>query len=247
MDGVLQFSAGEAADVECGRPCTTRDMHGRTVTFTDESLAAIATTLDPEESQVRIGHVEVATDTPFYGSVTALRYDSARARLVATFVPTPALVRRNREEKFGKASMELAGTPPRGPFRFLHLALLAARKPAISGLAPVMLAAPDGADLHMAMAASIGLNPNVRFAKSELHERALVRLASVREIDPETTYTQAIEAVDREDNQFPLGTSPFHEKVKAYLGEHRKERLTYTQASEIVGELEAAEFRRAEG
>lgn len=142
----ILLSEGVATEVECARPGKFTDMNGTVVEFTPESLTSLAGTLDPEDSLVKIGHVEIQTDTPDYGRVVGLRYDAGKSRLLASIVPTPALVRKNREEGFKRVSMELAErlhTSMRA-FGFKHLAFLAARPPAIKGLAPVTLAAAIG-------------------------------------------------------------------------------------------------------
>lgn len=140
----VELAEGADAIVECGRPGKFQDMHGQTVTFTPENLTALAGTLDPEDALCKIGHLPIETDTPDYGRVKGLAYDAAKERLLATIAPTPALVRKNREEGFRRVSMEITGKALEGPFGFKHLSFLAARKPGISGLAPLQLAAAEG-------------------------------------------------------------------------------------------------------
>ena len=141
---LVELAEGKETEVECARSGKFTDMGGNTVTFDAPTLSALAETLDPEDALCKIGHVEIETTTPDYGSVTGLRYDAAADRLLAKIAPTPALVKKNREEGFRRVSMELAGKSLEGPFRFQHLAFLAARKPAVRGLAPVALAAAEG-------------------------------------------------------------------------------------------------------
>lgn len=141
---VLELSAGVEKEVECGRSGRFTDRHGTSVVFDKANLIELAGTLDPEEALVKIGHTPINTDTPHYGSVKALRYDARADRLLATIVPTAALVEKNRKEGFRRVSMELAMRSKKGPFSFLHLAVLAACKPGISGLTPVEFAAKEG-------------------------------------------------------------------------------------------------------
>jgi hypothetical protein len=138
----IELSEGQEAEVECARSGSFVDMGGTTVTFTPENLEQLAGTL-PDESLLKLGHGEIQTDTPHYGNVTGLRYDADRDRLLAKIVPTPVMVRKNREEGFRRVSMELGGRAE-GPWRFRDLAFLGARKPAVSHLAPVALAATAG-------------------------------------------------------------------------------------------------------
>lgn len=140
---LIELSAGVEAEVECGKSGTVTDMHGQTVEFNPANLTELAGRLNPD-AQVKIGHVKIATDTPHYGDVTGLRYDASRDRILAKIVPTPALVRKNREEGFRRVSMELSAASARGPFSLTDLAFLAARKPAFKDLAPVDLAAHEG-------------------------------------------------------------------------------------------------------
>ena len=135
------FAAGVPFEVECARPGKFSDKWGSAVEFTPDSLVALASTLDPESALVKIGHVQVTDDYPNYGSITSARYDAGRERLLATVVPTPALVKKNRDEGFRRVSMELSGESNAGPWNLRNLAFLAAWKPAVDGLKPVDLSA----------------------------------------------------------------------------------------------------------
>lgn len=141
----IELTEGGDAVIEIGRSGTFQANKGGEVKLTPDDLKQIAASFtEPEEHLLKIGHVKIETDTPHYGNVTALAYDESSDRLKATIRPTPALVRRNREEGFRRVSMELARTAEKG-FQFLHTAFLGARRPAIRGLAEVALA--EGAEV----------------------------------------------------------------------------------------------------
>ncbi|MDQ6892213.1 MAG: hypothetical protein M3167_05985 [Acidobacteriota bacterium] len=146
-DEVYRLEAGEEAAIECGRSGTFVEMGKQRVTFTPTELAQIAADFSTEEEhKVKIGHKAIETDTPDYGDVQRLTYDEGRDRLIAHAVPTAITVRKNREEGFRRCSMELVKKGEKWAFE--HLALLGARKPAISGLAPIALA--DGTQVYFA-------------------------------------------------------------------------------------------------
>jgi hypothetical protein len=237
---------GPETTLEALRSGEWTDMSGQVVKFHAANLAQLAETLDPEEALCKIGHGPVETHTSSYGNVTHLRYDAGRDRLLATIVPTPALVRKNREEGFSKVSVELSGKLPDGPFRFQHLAFLAARKPAVRGLAPVRLAAAEGqrtfvfAESEEGRAALLrladGLSPNIKFAESEIHDRTLIHLAELRENDPSVSYTDALWNLEELDawNRREWAPSDVYPKVLARLAQMRKAdpKTTFTMALE---------------
>jgi len=141
LDGAtINFAAGLEAEVEVARSGKFIDMNKNTVEVTPELMKGLASSLDltKHEPKLKLGHEPIKTDTPDFGSVVGLTYDEARDRLLAKIRPTQALVRRIREGAFNQRSMEFS-IGQDGP-RFLHLGFLGARKPAISGLAPVALA-----------------------------------------------------------------------------------------------------------
>ena len=140
-DGVIRFSAGVEAEVEVARSGSFVDMSGTKVDVTPDLMKTLAGSLDLEkhEPKLKLGHEPIKTDTPDYGSVVGLRYDEAKDRLMARIKPTLSLVRKIREGAFNQRSMEFSN-PKAGAARFLHLGFLGARRPAISGLAPVALA-----------------------------------------------------------------------------------------------------------
>lgn len=141
----IALAAGEPTVVECARSGVFVDMHGTRIEFSPEVLGAMAAGFDPaEEHKVKIGHKAIETDTPDYGNVTALAYDEKRDRLLATIVPTPITVRKNREEGFRRTSLEARRQTKADPWNFEHLALLGARRPGVDQLGAVELAAAQG-------------------------------------------------------------------------------------------------------
>ena len=140
---VIRFSEGVEAEVEVARSGAFRDMNGNEVKVTPDLMKGLASSLDLEkhEPKLKLGHEPIKTDTPDFGSVVGLSYDEAKDRLKAKIRPTLALVKRIRDGSFNRRSMEFSVGKDGASPRFLHLSFLGARKPAISGLAPVALAA----------------------------------------------------------------------------------------------------------
>lgn len=141
----IKLSAGVEAEVEVARSGRFVDMNKNAVEITPDLMKGLATSLDlsKHEPKLKLGHEPIKTDTPDFGSVVGLAYDEAKDRLMAKIRPTLALVRRIREGAFNERSMEFTNPADPSKARFVHLGFLGARKPAISGLAPVALA--DGA------------------------------------------------------------------------------------------------------
>jgi hypothetical protein len=258
VSGIQLASPGERAVIEVARSGAFVDRHGTRVVFTPADLAALAESFDrTAEHKIKIGHVPIDTAYPDYGDVVDLSYDGALDRLLATIVPTPATIEKNRREGFARCSMELARRA--GRFVFGHLALLGAAKPAIDRLMPIHLSAPpDVSD-------SIAVLPEYRrfafsrveFSESAAHIRTLEHLAWMRQADPKATYTNAFEDLGRlelagavleevhrrppsardirSETRVPFAESPAHDQVLDYLAMHPNEGLTYTQAFERVG------------
>lgn len=231
----VELAEGVEAVVECGRPGKFTDMHNQTATFTPENLTELAATLDPEEALLKIGHRGIETHTAHYGNVKALRYDATKDRLLATIVPTPALVRKNREEGFRRVSMELTGKTLEGPWKFLNLAFLAARKAGVTGLAPVALAATEGERVF------VFAEPDAGLAESTIrieYEKPLDKPAKVdpddkeqekaKMADEKITADLAVAKADVEKHKAEserLRTqlkSGARSHVKAFLAEHAK-------------------------
>ncbi len=128
-----------------------------------------------------------------YGRVLDVVYDAGRDRLLATIAPTPALVDRNRREGFRRVSMELAKKA--GGWILNAVAFLAARRPAIDGLAAVALTAGAGTPTRRRS----GLNPRIQFAESPIYDRTLRYLEGHREL----SFTEALERVALVDEPLP--------------------------------------------
>jgi hypothetical protein len=144
-EAVIALEAGKECRIECGRSGTFTDMHGKSLTLDGATMSGIAERFDQDGyHKLKLGHVEIKSDSPDYGDVTRLEFDAARDRLVAFAVPTEITVEKNRKEGFKRASMELTGETVEGPWHFKHLSLLGARRPAIPGLAPIALAEQQG-------------------------------------------------------------------------------------------------------
>jgi hypothetical protein len=151
----LHFAAGETTRVEIARSGEFTDMSGQKVALTPQHLASLAQSFDAEkEHLVKLGHERITTKDPLHGTVTNLAYDPEKDRLFADVVPTELLVEKNRKGGYPRCSMELGYNKAKDEYRFDHLALLGARRPAISGLAPVALASDDGEERTVMVAAA---------------------------------------------------------------------------------------------
>jgi hypothetical protein len=134
------LEAGEVCRIECARSGEFRDMRGKILKLDERTLLDIADRFDPAGfHKIKLGHVEITSDSPDYGDVTGLQFDRQRDRLIALAVPTPITVELNRKSGFRRCSMELSGETAAGPWHFQHLSLLGARRPAIEGLEPLQL------------------------------------------------------------------------------------------------------------
>lgn len=185
----LALAAGEPTVVECARSGVFVDMHGTRIEFSPEVLGAMAAGFDPaEEHKVKIGHKAIETDTPDYGNVTALAYDEKRDRLLATIVPTPITVRKNREEGFRRTSLEARRQTKADPWNFEHLALLGARRPGVDQLGAVELAAAQGEEGVAIFLEGVGeddVTPNEPLAEVLVSTKPIDKSATVSpEADP---------------------------------------------------------------
>ncbi|HEV8232746.1 MAG TPA: hypothetical protein VGQ75_10405 [Thermoanaerobaculia bacterium] len=194
----IRLAAGEVAKIEVARSGVFHAKVGGRVDFTPRALAALARTFDPNaDHRLKIGHDAITTSSADYGDVVGLEYDEDRDRLFAAIVPTEALVQQNRSGAYRRVSMELAKTPD--GYRFEDLAFLGAHRAAIPGLAMVALAAGDEQEIHLADLADLArrgdvtaMNPGVRFARSERHERVRRFMLA----HPQVRYTEALELID---------------------------------------------------
>lgn len=135
----LEFAAGVEKEIQVARSGTFRAKTGKH-TLTKEFLSGLATRFDhQDEHKIKIGHAPIREDTPDYGDVVGLSYDSEADRLKARIVPTQLLVEKNQKEGFRRVSMELGGADDYESLKFGHLAVLAAHPVAITGLDPVEL------------------------------------------------------------------------------------------------------------
>ena len=124
-------------EVEVAKPGRFVGVGGRRVELSEDDLEQIAAAFDPARSTpVKNGH---GTAAETVGQVLRLAFDSAKRRLMAKIRPLPRLLDLIRRGH-GSRSMELR--PENGRLSFLALAFLPPHvSPAISGLAPIELAA----------------------------------------------------------------------------------------------------------
>jgi len=145
---VFELAEGQVSKIEVGRPGKFRAKVGGTVELTPEKLSRIASGFDPDGyHKLKLGHKEIDTDTPDMGDVVGLEWDATKERLFAAVRPTESLVEKNRKGEFRRISMELGGGDDL-PLR--HISFLGAHRPAISGLAPVHLAADAPGEIFLA-------------------------------------------------------------------------------------------------
>lgn len=128
-------------EVDVARVGTFRGMGNRVVDLTRRVLEDLAASLNLAAFRPKVwaGHTtELRSDTPALGDVVGLRVIGER--LMARLRLTDAGARRMREGNYTERSMELDFVG--GKAKFLGLALLGARRPAISGLTPFYLTSP---------------------------------------------------------------------------------------------------------
>lgn len=115
-------------------------MSGQSVTLTEDDLARIVAGFqpdDPDGSPLVFGHP--TTDAPAYGWVAGLRREDGK--LLAAFRDVPEMVKDLvATGRYRNVSVKLS--PDKS--RLIHVGLLGAVPPAISGLSPVKFASGDG-------------------------------------------------------------------------------------------------------
>jgi hypothetical protein len=157
--GFALAETGETA-IACAKSGKFEDMNGNTVVFTPTNLSTMV--FDPaEEHKLKVGHVPIKTDTSDFGDIKRIQYDVAKDRLFAFAAPTPAGVKKNREEGFRRCSLEGLYYPKRDQYEFTHLAMLAAKKPAVPGLETFALST-KGEEECVRFALSIGDEPEAQ-------------------------------------------------------------------------------------
>lgn len=232
----------ERVVIEIFRAGEHTDAAGRTLTFSEDDIAAIARAYDPKlhEAPVVIGHPE--HDQPAWGWVKRLEARGASlfaelGELDARFVE---LVRQGRFKKIS-ASFYLPDAPhnPKpGVWYLRHVGFLGAQPPAVKGLAPVNLA--DGAGEACAFTAD--------FAEAEIGLFRRIRewiLARFGREDADTAVPEemlaAAEAEERmEDAQEAARAA--REQQEREEEEQMKQELETLRAR--VAELEAEIARR---
>lgn len=213
METTILLAAGAPTEVQIARSGVFTEMGGGSVALTPETLAGIAAGFSAgDEVKLKIGHGPITTETPDYGDVTALHYDATKDRLFATIDPSEALVEKNRKERFRRVSMELARLG--GKFVLQAVSFLGARKPAIGGLAPVMLAGPEG----------------------ERYELGFVLVGTAAPAPPARMATRSAAAASFDfAARHPGMTNDRHERVLAYMDAH-PEVTSYVEAqSRVLG------------
>lgn len=128
-------------EVDVARVGTFRGMGNRVVDLTRRVLEELADSLNLAAFRPKVwaGHTtELRSDTPALGDVVGLRVIGER--LMARLRLTPAGEQRMRDGGYTERSIEMDFQ--NGKAKFLGLALLGARRPAISGLTPFYLTSP---------------------------------------------------------------------------------------------------------
>ena len=147
-------------EVEVFRPGTFTDMHGTSVTFSEDDLRAVANTYDVDlnPAPAVVGHPK--TDDPAYGWVHGFRYDETAKRLMARVGDVVAeFAEALKSKAYRKVSLAFhaptsTANPAQGSYYPKHLGFLGAVAPAVSGLKPVEFAGND--DEVVAVEFSIG-------------------------------------------------------------------------------------------
>lgn len=146
--------ASKTRTIEIFRPGTLTSAEGRTLTFSAEDVAAIASAYDPAAAPapIVIGHPTM--DAPAYGWATALRWDADRERLLADVDQVDASFAEDVQAgKYKRVSASLfdptnPANPKPGSWYLRHIGFLGATAPAVSGLEPVSFAAAADATLE---------------------------------------------------------------------------------------------------
>lgn len=146
--------ASKTRTIEIFRPGTLTSAEGRTLTFSAEDVAAIASAYDPAAAPapIVIGHPTM--DAPAYGWAAALRWDADRQRLLADVDQVDASFAEDVQAgKYKRVSASLfdpanPANPRPGSWYLRHIGFLGAAAPAVSGLAPVCFAALADATLE---------------------------------------------------------------------------------------------------
>ncbi|MFV0333001.1 MAG: FCD domain-containing protein, partial [Tropicimonas sp.] len=119
---------------------THQTMSGRTLTFSQADLAAIAAAFDPQETPVPvvIGHPKA--DHPAYAWAEAIRVegDILKARLKDVDPEFAELVRAGRYKRISSAfyNPDAGNNPVPGQYSLRHIGFLGAAAPAVKGLKP---------------------------------------------------------------------------------------------------------------
>ncbi len=121
---------------EIARAGTWTDMHGQVVNLTEADLDRLVANFDPAASPgapLVLGHPK--TDAPAYGWVRELKRQGAK--LLARFRSVPEELKRAvAEERYRNFSVKVSGALD----KLIHVGLLGAALPAITGLKPAALA-----------------------------------------------------------------------------------------------------------
>ncbi len=249
--GIALAAPGEVSLVEVARSGDFMDMNRRPVKLTPEGLTELASTFDAErDHKIKLGHGRITSETPDYGDITGLQYDAQKDRLLASVKPTEALVEKNRKGAFRRVSMEL-GIPAEGKFSFEHLALLGAKRPAVSGLAPVALAEGDPV-VVCAMAADDDTDPDASWMAQQREVAARLSEEAKEEIKQSATAAKEVdmsEEIQTENKALKTRLAAFAASdVTTFMGsDAMKKRIPVGVADKVSRILTALASFEAEG
>lgn len=144
-------AAADTRSIEVFRPGTFTPMQGAAVTMSADDLRRLASAydLDGAPAPVVVGHPR--TNAPAYGWAHSFAYDEGSQRLVARVGDLePEFEQAVKDKRYRKISLSLfppdAPNNPKPGFWYpKHIGFLGGAAPAVSGLAPVQLAAGDDA------------------------------------------------------------------------------------------------------
>ena len=148
----------QSARIEVFRPGTFTAMSGEEVTYSDDDLAAIADSYDPEvaPAPIVVGHPNA--DSPAYAWVKGFEWDADADRLYADIHEiAPAFSSAVKEGRYKRISMsfykpEHSANPKAGTNYPKHVGFLGGAAPAVSGLQPVSFKGGDEDTITVEMA-----------------------------------------------------------------------------------------------
>lgn len=244
-------NAPEPIKIEIFRPGTHKSMAGQELTFSDETVAAIAQNYDPAKFEAPVVAGHPTHDAPAYGWAKKLEFADGKLMAVADQFD-PAFAEAVKAGRYKKVSAcfyppDHHNNPTPGQYYLRHIGFLGASAPAVPGLKPVsfsddaegLVTFSDGGTLDLSFAVR-GLMQMMRGLRDWLVEREGLEKAneiiSSNELD--WNMENVIEAQEKARDKSPRFTEP-QAKKENDLTEQEKA-LAEREAAIIAREKELA-------